>query len=57
VDAARAEGEKTLRLAAILAAELVRGQEIRPFDTHAHTGTDIDGTTRSSEEHVRDLEA
>jgi hypothetical protein len=39
-----------LRLAAILAAELVRGKEIRPFDTHAHTGTDIDGTTRSSDE-------
>ena len=46
-----------MRLAAILAAELVRGKEIRPFDTHAHTGTDIDGTTRSSDEHVRDLEA
>jgi predicted TIM-barrel fold metal-dependent hydrolase len=30
---------------------------IRPFDVHAHTGADIDGTTRTSEEHVRDLEA
>ena len=40
-----------------MAAELIRGKEIRPFDTHAHTGADIDGTTRSSEEHVRDLEA
>ncbi len=30
---------------------------IRPFDVHAHTGADIDGTTRSSEEHVADLEA
>jgi predicted TIM-barrel fold metal-dependent hydrolase len=46
-----------LSLAAILAAELARGKEIRPFDTHAHTGTDVDGTTRSSDEHVRDLEA
>jgi predicted TIM-barrel fold metal-dependent hydrolase len=46
-----------LKLAAILAAELVRGKEIRPFDTHAHTGADVDGTTRSSDEHVRDLEA
>lgn len=46
-----------MRLAAILAAELARGKEIRPFDTHAHTGTDVDGTTRSSDEHVRDLEA
>lgn len=30
---------------------------IRPFDVHAHTGADIDGTTRSSLEHVADLEA
>jgi hypothetical protein len=30
---------------------------IRPFDVHAHTGADIDGTTRSSAEHVDDLEA
>jgi len=29
---------------------------IRPFDVHAHTGADIDGTTRSSEEHVANLE-
>lgn len=27
------------------------------FDVHAHTGADIDGTTRSCEEHVRALEA
>ena len=26
-----------------------------PFDVHAHTGTDVDGTVRSSEEHVADL--
>jgi predicted TIM-barrel fold metal-dependent hydrolase len=26
-----------------------------PFDVHAHTGADIDGTVRSSEEHVADL--
>lgn len=30
---------------------------IRPFDVHAHTGADVDGTTRSSQEHVADLEA
>lgn len=30
---------------------------IRPFDVHAHTGADIDGTTRSSDEHVDDLRA
>lgn len=30
---------------------------IQPFDVHAHTGADVDGTTRSSLEHVDDLEA
>ena len=30
---------------------------IRPFDVHAHTGADIDGTTRSSADHVAELEA
>jgi uncharacterized protein len=29
---------------------------IRPFDVHAHTGADVDGTTRSSAEHMADLE-
>lgn len=29
----------------------------RPFDVHAHTGADIDGSSRSSTEHVGDLEA
>lgn len=29
---------------------------VAPFDVHAHTGADVDGTTRSSEEHLRDLE-
>jgi uncharacterized protein len=28
-----------------------------PFDVHAHTGADADGTVRSSEEHVADLAA
>jgi predicted TIM-barrel fold metal-dependent hydrolase len=31
-------------------------ESIRPFDVHAHTGLDIDGTARTSEEHLRDLE-
>jgi predicted TIM-barrel fold metal-dependent hydrolase len=31
--------------------------ETRPFDVHAHTGADVDGTTRTSEEHLRDLAA
>ena len=30
---------------------------IRPFDVHSHTGADIDGSTRTAEEHVRDLGA
>lgn len=29
----------------------------RPFDVHAHTGVDIDGSSRSSAEHLADLEA
>ena len=40
-------------------AELERlgAEGVSSFDVHAHTGADIDGTTRSSEEHVADLEA
>ena len=30
---------------------------VAPFDVHAHTGADIDGTTREYREHLRDLEA
>ena len=42
----------------LVAAELAaRGGQIRPFDVHAHTGTDVDETTRSTEEHLLDLEA
>jgi uncharacterized protein len=33
------------------------GDGVAPFDVHAHTGADVDGTARSSEEHLRDLEA
>jgi predicted TIM-barrel fold metal-dependent hydrolase len=33
------------------------GAGVRPFDVHSHTGADIDGSTRSAEEHVHDLEA
>jgi uncharacterized protein len=46
-------------LRAIVADEL-RGLEslgIAPFDIHAHTGTDIDGTGRSCGEHVEALAA
>ncbi|MGB7588799.1 MAG: amidohydrolase family protein, partial [Solirubrobacterales bacterium] len=42
---------------AITQAELAMHGGIRPFDTHAHTGVDIDGTKRTSDEHVQDLEA
>ena len=33
------------------------GDRVAPFDVHAHTGADIDGTTCGYEEHLRDLEA
>jgi hypothetical protein len=49
----------TLSLRAIVREELawLAAGGTQPFDVHAHTGADIDGTTRTSEEHVRDLEA
>jgi predicted TIM-barrel fold metal-dependent hydrolase len=31
------------------------GEAIRLFDVHSHTGADIDGSTRTAEEHARDL--
>jgi predicted TIM-barrel fold metal-dependent hydrolase len=41
-----------------IGAELATlGDRVTPFDAHAHTGADIDGTTRTSEEHLRELEA
>jgi uncharacterized protein len=46
-----------LSLRTAIHAELTTLDGIRPFDVHAHTGVDVDGTTRSSEEHARDLEA
>lgn len=33
------------------------GASVRPFDVHSHTGADIDGSTRTAEDHMRDLEA
>ncbi len=35
---------------------MLGGEEIEPFDVHSHTGADVDGSTRSAGEHVRDLE-
>ncbi len=46
-----------MSLRAAIRAELAAHGDVAPFDVHAHTGADIDGTTRSSEEHLRDLEA
>lgn len=46
-----------MSVAAILEEELAAlgADGIRPFDVHSHTGADVDGSTRSAEEHVRDL--
>lgn len=46
-----------MSLRAAIRAELAALGDVAPFDVHAHTGADVDGTTRSSEEHLRDLEA
>jgi predicted TIM-barrel fold metal-dependent hydrolase len=47
-----------LSLRTALRAELaILGDSVAPFDVHAHTGVDVDGTRRSSEEHLSDLEA
>lgn len=46
-----------MSLRAAIGAELAALGDLAPFDVHTHTGVDIDGTTRSSEEHLRDLEA
>jgi predicted TIM-barrel fold metal-dependent hydrolase len=48
-----------LSLRAAIQAELaaLEGTGIRPFDVHAHTGADVDGTTRTAEEHVEALAA
>lgn len=43
-------------LNAATAAELAAlDGRVAPFDVHAHTGVDIDGTRRTSEEHLSDL--
>ena len=48
-----------MSLQAILADELrgLGSLGIVPFDVHAHTGTDVDGTAQSAEEHVEALAA
>ncbi len=37
--------------------EAMGSDEFRPFDVHAHTGTDIDGSTRTCDEHIAELES
>jgi len=44
-------------LHAVIDAELATLGTLRPFDAHTHTGTDIDGSARSCEQHVAALEA
>jgi predicted TIM-barrel fold metal-dependent hydrolase len=46
-----------LSLRAAIRGELAALGDVAPFDVHAHTGVDVDGTARSSEEHLADLEA
>lgn len=47
-----------MSLRAAIRAELdALGDGVAPFDAHAHTGVDVDGASRSSEEHLRELSA
>lgn len=47
-----------MSLRAAARAELdSHGPGLAPFDVHAHTGTDVDGTSLTAEEHLHDLEA
>lgn len=46
-----------MSLRTAIRSELAALDDVSPFDVHAHTGADVDGTTRTSEEHLRELEA
>lgn len=48
-----------MSLQAVVESELsvLAADGVRPFDVHAHSGADIDGTTRTSAEHLAELEA
>lgn len=50
---------RPLSVATLIADELagLADGSLRPFDVHAHTGADIDGTMRSAGEHIRELES
>jgi uncharacterized protein len=44
-----------LSLHAVIDAELASLEGVAPFDCHAHTGADLDGSARSCEEHLDSL--
>lgn len=48
-----------MSVATLIADELacLADGSLTPFDVHAHTGADVDGTTRTAEEHRGELEA
>lgn len=46
-----------MNLRTAIRAELAELDGASPFDVHAHTGADVDGTTRSPTEHLAALEA
>lgn len=51
------DDRRPLSAAALIEGELAAfGGEVRLFDVHSHTGADVDGSTRTAGEHVRDLE-
>jgi uncharacterized protein len=54
---ARPRGPLSLRAAIEAELAALEGVGIEPFDVHAHTGADVDGTIRTAEEHVEALEA
>ena len=60
----RAEDDRRVAIESSLLRTVVRAEiEARrppaggPFDVHAHTGVDVDGSARTCDEHVADLEA
>ncbi len=46
-----------MSLHAVIDAELAALDGVAPFDCHAHTGADIDGSTRTCERHIEALDA
>src|ERR1044072_9777186 len=54
-----ADERHSLSVATSIANDLscLADEALRPFDVHPHTGADVDGTTRSAEEHIGELEA